>query len=155
MLGFAASDATLSPDVPPPAPPAVVQGLGYAAGFSSGIGFHYRMFTEDLGFGVTGLTLYRFQDGSGGLSVGAEVLKNIFLLDWGRFYGVGAVHHTRSFSATSLTSNTFAGPGLGIAFGPTKGVNVAVEVPYTFSIGSGGSLDWALPVPNLILYYQY
>ncbi len=162
MLGLAVADvASPSPSLAPP-PPAIVQGLGYSAGFTSGIGFHYRQFHDGglgLGWGATGAAGWSPADGNGAFSIGVEGFKTIFLLDWGRFYGVLAAARFGQIAFKTPTapvgSFSNAGLGLGIDFGPIKGVNLSVEVPYTFFFDRNLAFQNAFPVPNVVMTFQY
>lgn len=157
MLGLAVADAASPSAAPPPAPPAIVQGLGYAAGFTSGVGFHYRQFRDDgWGWGVTAAAGLSPADGNGAASLGVEAFKTIFLLDWGRFYWVGAVGRFQQITRNpGAQGNTNLGPGLGIDFGPLKGVNLAVEVPYTLFFDTDNVFQNAFPAPNAVMTYQF
>jgi hypothetical protein len=135
----------------------LAQGIGYAAGFTSGLGLHYRLFFPDgWGAGATGLYGFAMPDGNGVFSGALEGFKTIFLADWGRFYLVGAFHRAQPIGRNAgNTSATLPGLGLGIDFGPQEGFHAAVEAPYTFYFDGNGKLGWNFPVPNLIVTYQY
>lgn len=137
--------------------PSVAHGLGYAAGFTSGIGFHYRQFREDgWGWGATAAAGIAPADGEGAASLGLEAFRTIFLVDWGRFYWVAAIgHHRQITRGRAPQSFTNLGAGLGIAFGPANGVNLAIEVPYTLFFDTDLVFRNAFPAPNAVVTYQF
>ncbi|MBU6430213.1 MAG: hypothetical protein KGR26_14450 [Cyanobacteria bacterium REEB65] len=133
--------------------------LGFAAGFSSGIGFAYREFEPSgWGWGIAGSGSWKPADGSGFGSFGFDAYKTLLLQDWGRFYAVAAAGSLQTFGPFgSLNYDPFeynVGAGLGISFGGKRGLNLSLEVPLTYSHDSDRKFT-LLPLPNVALTYQY
>lgn len=121
------------------------------------MGLHYRQFREDgWGWGLTAAAGVAPATGDGAAFLGLEAFRTIFLLDWGRFYWVAAAGRfqqiTRNPDPQSFTN---LGPGLGIDFGPIKGVNLAIEVPYTLFFDTNFVFRNAFPAPNAVVTYQF
>ena len=147
------SDPTLSPRTPFAQPR---QGVGFAVGSTSGVGFAWRqIFANGWGYQVAGAGGYLSVNPVNGpsWSLGLQATKDLSVCDWGRFYAVGGVQDLQ-IAAPSLLN---VGAGVGVEMGGTPGVTVSFELPLVFGYRFGDNAGPAhlLPIPNLLLIFNY
>lgn len=154
--------------------PRAETGAGFTVGPIGGIGFAYRSFDRSgWGFQVGGLA---YADSYTATVVfGAQRMKTLRVAPRSRFYALaGAMYvYTREEVEVATgpwpvsgaqpifvrqrrnSSSTNVGAGLGISTGRSDGVVAALELPLVMLFKDGFRLDSVMPIPQVVLAYNF
>jgi hypothetical protein len=149
-------------------------GLGFTAGPVGGIGFAWRRFDEDgAGWQIGGLAVGDRSDVT--VILGVQRMHTMRVRRDSRLYTLFGAMHIRDvdeFDAivapatfppgppTAIrvrndNSSTNIGGGLGMSFGDSDGLTVALELPLVLHFDEDFDFDGLAPIPQIALVYNY